>query len=133
MLTADLCVVYLWMLIESDSLANFLAYIQQSIIDISSLVMDKVYIDGPSELHIRRSIDKCSRIFFVIRKFLGVHCTEKNWNYPESNHICIRTVPIGPIYKSESCDSLFRNERAKHGPSNNNSLSLCLVQFSGFL
>ena len=79
----------------------------------------------------RRSIDKLLVAqFFVIRKFPGqiVMQTFELINSRAQPH-CIRTAPIGPIYKSDSRDSLFcasktpANVLGQHGPSTN-TLSL---------
>ena len=64
-----------------------------------------------------------SRIFFVIRKFPGriVPQTFELGN-SRAQPYCIRTAPIGPIFKRESRDSIFRTAQVKHqlmvhGPS----------------
>ena len=74
--------------------------------------MDKVYIDGPCQLLIRRSLDKLlDGKCFRIRKLPGpiVLQTFKLGN-SRAQPYCIRTAPNG---KSESRDSLSRNAQEK--------------------
>ena len=68
------------------------------------LARNKVNIDGPCELLVRRSKEK-----------LFAYCKVNIWigNFQALTYY-IRPDTIGSIYKSESLDSFFRNELAKH-------------------
>ena len=59
-----------------------------------------------------RQINCQPKIFFVIRTFPDPIVLQ-TIEY-KAQLYCIRTIPIGPIYKSESRDLLFRNAQAKH-------------------
>ena len=68
--------------------------------------IDKVYIDGPCELLIRRSIDKLLAEHFCNQEIPGPNGTANiSVGKFQSPTILYRSAPIGPIYISESCDS----------------------------
>ena len=73
--------------------------------------IDKVYIDRPCELLKRRSIDRLFAEYLLIRKFPGPIVLQTfELGNPRAQPYFIRIAPIGPIYKSESCDSLFQKQ-----------------------
>ena len=76
-------------------------------------------VDGPCELLIRRSMDKLLAEHFCNREIPGpnrIVLNKVDFGNSRAQHTAYGTSPFGPIYKSESRDSLFRNETAKHRP-----------------
>ena len=67
------------------------------------------------QLYIYALNDLLINNFFLIRKFPGPKVMQTfEMGNSKAQQYCIRTAPIGSIYKSESRESLFINAQAKH-------------------